>query len=939
MKKVLSILTSIMILFTFAVVPQAKFPVKADESYKWISVNVGIYGKEIYSFSIDPTNSQIIYACTDVGLYKSKDAGASWGAINNGITSSKVYALAIDLTNTQVLYAATENGAFKSTNGGKLWIPINNNLTNQPIYCIAIDPTNNQVVYAGTKAGVYKSTNGGMSWVVMNNGLTNVNINTETLRIDPTNSQIIYVGTDGGGVFKSTDGGNTWNAINNGITNLGNYKVLAIAIDPLNPQIIYASTGESWSGGSVFKSIDGGNTWTLMNSGLPNKSVNTIVIDPKDTQIVYVGNENGVFKSTNGGLSWGASNKGLPNYPDITAIAIDPANTQIVYAGNYDWQKSYVFKSTNGGTSWSYSSSSLTDQTLSSVVIDPKNPQIIYVGSKYGPGVYKLYYEDETLYLSSYVNWGLNETSVNCLAIDPKDTNTIYAGTLQSVYKSIDGGISWKYSSNGLTYYSSGIEIRSIAIVPSNTQILYAGTGVGLFKSLDGGNSWKKIGEKATAIAIDPTNTQVIYTAAGSIYKSKNGGASWEEIGKGLGGYFYSIAIDPTNPLTLYAGSGDHLWYKKGSIFKTTDGGATWNKISKDLGDIVVNTITIDQTNPQIIYVGTYGSGIFKSVDGGNTWTTLNSGLPSQDIYSIAIDQTNPNVIYAGTASGLAKYVRIFSIGATAGKGGTITPSGIITVNYGDSKIFNITPNPGYRISDVKVDGTSIGAVSMYTFDNITSNHTIEATFEPMTFTISVTSNIGGLVTPSGNVTVNGGDSKTFTITPNTGYRIKDVLVDGKSVGAVSTYAFTNITSNHTVSVTFEKQITETVIVLTVGSSTFTVNGNRRILDAPPIIKNGRTILPIRAVVEALGGTVGWDPAEKKVTISLAPTTIELWIGKNTAKVNGVSKPIDSSNPKVVPEVINGRTMVPLRFVTENLGCDVNWDQNTKTITITNRKG
>ena len=138
---------------------------------------------------------------------------------------------------------------------------------------------------------------------------------------------------------------------------------------------------------------------------------------------------------------------------------------------------------------------------------------------------------------------------------------------------------------------------------------------------------------------------------------------------------------------------------------------------------------------------------------------------------------------------------------------------------------------------------------------------------------------------------------------------------------------------------TFEKQITETVIVLTVGSSTFTVNGNRRILDAPPIIKNGRTILPIRAVVEALGGTVGWDPAEKKVTISLAPTTIELWIGKNTAKVNGVSKPIDSSNPKVVPEVINGRTMVPLRFVTENLGCDVNWDQNTKTITITNRKG
>jgi len=407
------------------------------------------------------------------------------------------------------------------------------------------------------------------------------------------------------------------------------------------------------------------------------------------------------------------------------------------------------------------------------------------------------------------------------------------------VYKSTDGGISWRYSSNGLIYYALGIEIYSIAIDPSNTQILYAGTNrLGVFKSLDKGNSWNKIGGGATAIAIDPTNTQVIYTGAGTVYKSKDGGSSWEEISKGvISGYINTIAIDLSNTQILYVGTGDILWNRSGGIFKTIDGGKTWSKVSGGLGDLIVKSIVIDPTNTQTLYAGTEGSGIFKSTDGGNTWTTLNSGLPSQRVYSLAIDPTNPNVIYAGTASGLAKYVRIFSIGATAGKGGTITPSGIVTVNYGDSKIFNITPNPGYRISDVKVDGTSIGAVSMYTFDNITSNHTIEATFEPMTFTISVTSKVGGLVIPSGNVTVNGGDSKTFTITPNTGYRIKDVLVDGKSVGAVSTYAFTNITSNHTVSVTFEKQITETVIVLTVGSSTFTVNGNRRILDAPPIIK------------------------------------------------------------------------------------------------------
>jgi len=115
----------------------------------------------------------------------------------------------------------------------------------------------------------------------------------------------------------------------------------------------------------------------------------------------------------------------------------------------------------------------------------------------------------------------------------------------------------------------------------------------------------------------------------------------------------------------------------------------------------------------------------------------------------------------------------------------------------------------------------------------------------------------------------------------------------------------------------------------------FTVNGISNTLDSPPVIKNNRTLLPIRAIIESLGGTVGWDSSEKKVTVTLGSTTIELWIGKSIAKVNGVDTPIDSSNSKVVPEIINSRTMLPLRFVTEKLGCDVKWNGTTQTITIT----
>ena len=129
----------------------------------------------------------------------------------------------------------------------------------------------------------------------------------------------------------------------------------------------------------------------------------------------------------------------------------------------------------------------------------------------------------------------------------------------------------------------------------------------------------------------------------------------------------------------------------------------------------------------------------------------------------------------------------------------------------------------------------------------------------------------------------------------------------------------------------------ETVIQLTIGNSVFTVNGVPKQLDSPPVIKNSRTLLPIRAVIESLGGTVDWSPSDKKVTVSLGTNTIELWIGNPQAKVNGITKWIDDTNHKVVPEIINGRTMIPLRFVTENLGATVDWNQDTKTITITYR--
>ena len=124
-------------------------------------------------------------------------------------------------------------------------------------------------------------------------------------------------------------------------------------------------------------------------------------------------------------------------------------------------------------------------------------------------------------------------------------------------------------------------------------------------------------------------------------------------------------------------------------------------------------------------------------------------------------------------------------------------------------------------------------------------------------------------------------------------------------------------------------------LILQIGKPVLWNNSVPTKLDSAPVIKNSRTLLPIRAIIEALGGTVAWDPIAHKVTVRLGTRTVVLWIGKSLATVNGVSTPIDATDASVVPEIINSRTMLPLRFVAENLGCTVLWAAATQTITIT----
>src|SRR5206468_1883406 len=134
--------------------------------------------------------------------------------------------------------------------------------------------------------------------------------------------------------------------------------------------------------------------------------------------------------------------------------------------------------------------------------------------------------------------------------------------------------------------------------------------------------------------------------------------------------------------------------------------------------------------------------------------------------------------------------INTFSITASAGANGAISPSGAVSVNCGADQGFTITPDAHYHVADVLVDGVSVGAVTSYTFTGVAAAHTIAASFEADTYTITASAGANGGISPSGAVSVNTGTDRSFTITPDTHYHVADVLVDGVSVGAVASYTF-----------------------------------------------------------------------------------------------------------------------------------------------------
>jgi len=359
-----------------------------------------------------------------------------------------------------------------------------------------------------------------------------------------------------------------------------------LIIDPSNPATVFAATSTG-----IFKTANGGDSWSAANSGVTGASVSALAIAPSSPATLYVGSyDSGVFRSTNGGASWTAISNGLPGH--ATALAVDSSNPATVYAGIggagvAGGSGDGVYKSTDGGASWNAVNNGIaaSPRGVHALAIAPSDPSVLYMATGGGgEGLTAAIYSSTNAGADWTASTGLPANApTNVLAIDPSNPATVYAGTNGSgIFKSTDGGASWAAVNTGLP-----------------------------------ANDFVALHAFITALVVDPSNPATLYVSfslAGGLYKSTDGGANWSPANSGLPAAIVGhVAIDPANPATLYAATGV-------GVFKTNDGGMSWKSANNGLRN-AVNTLAVSSSgNSTTVYAGTSGAGVFQSTDGGASW-------------------------------------------------------------------------------------------------------------------------------------------------------------------------------------------------------------------------------------------------------------------------------------------------------------------------------
>ena len=640
-----------------------------DGGKNWVPSNTGITVRTggtgdaipIFCLTIDPTDPNIVWAGTQNmrGIFKSTNGGATWVEKDQGVTENNgitFRGISIDPTNSNILYAAAEISSwaggrpnrpgrefdmvggvvYKSTDGGENWKAVwrGDNLARY----IWIDPHNTNELYVST--GIFDR---------------------EAANSNP------QTGEPGGeGVLKSTDGGKTWTNINNGLNNL---YVGTLFMHPTNPDILLAGTGNNqyYASNGIYLTSDGGATWKHVLDGQNIESVEFATSNPS---IAYAGSADSIFRSEDGGQNWklvsggGANGWGAPGVRAGFPIdfQVDPRNADRIFANEYGGGN---FLSEDGGKTWVDASRGYTGAQVRALAVDPNEPGRVIAAAR--SGIFVSY--------DGGSNWtGLSYPPVdsmdwNAVAIDPADLQHIVAETNWDnvLVNSRDGGLTWKRA------FSLG-ELRvgwhAIAFVPSEPNIVYAGStgyysagsfdpsqpGKGIYISKDGGDSWSPINNELSQdasvywLAVDPNNPQVVFAATSNhgLLKTADGGDDWQVIQGGLPERGATIvAINPADPANILAG------FERKALYLSMDGGQTWQPSARGMNpEAQISSIVFDPSSAgKVVYAADSFGGVYRSSDGGRTWSAVNNGLLMRSVNALAISSDGLH-LYAGTEGG-----------------------------------------------------------------------------------------------------------------------------------------------------------------------------------------------------------------------------------------------------------------------------------------------
>ncbi len=648
-------------------------------------------------------------------------SGLDFRCIGPALTSGRVVDLAVNPDNHNEYYvAAASGGVWKTSNHGVSFEPIFDNEASYSVGCITMDPNQSSTLWVGSGEnnnqrsvaygdGVYKSVDAGRSW--KNMGLEESE-HISKIIVHPDNSDVIYVAaygplwSDGGdrGIYRSMDGGETWENIHSVSDQTGAADLI---MDPENPDILYASFHQrrrhvfTYIGGgpesAVYKSTDGGETWTEAMSGLPQGKMGRVglAVSPADPNVVYAiieaeGSAGGFFRSTNKAGTWSKQSgyKTSGNY--YQEIICDPYDVNKVFS-----MATWLHHTEDGGQSFVPTGESNKHVDNHCIWINPNDTEHWIVGCD--GGLYETYDHAHTWEFKA----NLPITQFYKVSIDYDEPfYNVFGGTQDN---NSQAGPARTLNNAGILnsdwYITVGGDGYETQVDPTDPNIIYAQWQYGGLIRFDK-QSGERIGIKPqpgkgeaafrwnwdSPLLISPHDHKTLFFCANKVFKTTDRGNSWKAISPDLTRqidrnqlevmgevqspdvvmknksttiYGNIVAFDqsPVNPNLLYAGTDDGL------IQVSEDGGDNWRKIASFPGVpslTYVNMVWASQHDENVVYAafnnhkrGDFKPYLLKSSDKGKTWKALQNNLPERGtVYSVAEDHVEPNLLFAGTEFG-----------------------------------------------------------------------------------------------------------------------------------------------------------------------------------------------------------------------------------------------------------------------------------------------